>query len=92
MTAADAHQLRARESHLTVNLTPHLQSEAFQEAGALLSSNSTDDALVFVPTQGARCSGLGSFAVPAPAAGLQRQTRPVDFARRRPHPYWQPET
>lgn len=50
------------------------------------------DARVFVHTQGARCSGLGSFAVPAPAAGHQRQTRPADFARRWPHPHRQPET
>lgn len=35
MTAADAHQLRARESHLTANLTPYLQSGAFQEIGVL---------------------------------------------------------
>lgn len=47
---------------------------------------------VFVRTQGARCSGLGSFAVPAPAAGHQRQTRPDGFACRWPHPHRQPET
>lgn len=48
--------------------------------------------LVCVYSQGAWYSGLGSVTLPAAAAGHQRETRPIDSARRRPHPHRQPET
>lgn len=63
-------------------LRAEVQSEAFQEIRALAVLRSTAEARVFFHTQGARCSGLGSVAVPAPAAAHQRQTRPDGFARR----------
>lgn len=47
---------------------------------------------VFVYLQGAWYSNLGSFTLPAPAAGHQRETRPVNSPCSRPHPYRQPET
>lgn len=47
---------------------------------------------VFGYTQGAWYSSLGSFTLPAPAAGHQRETRSVNSAHRRPHPHRQPET